>query len=118
MSRDSRERRAVILAWDWFLGVSLLFATPVFRGDGKLRNWLRRSLAAGGLMCLAGLAGPALGNIDLRLIGEIGYWFVFPATCLMLAIFFKKTELVDAADLEVRSGETRTAAKQGYSLTD
>jgi hypothetical protein len=42
-------------------------------------------------MCIAGLIGPALGNIDLRLIGEFGYWFVFPAACRLVAIVFWKT---------------------------
>jgi hypothetical protein len=78
-----------ILAWDWFLGLSLLCAVPVFRGHGRLEKALRYSLTGGGVMCIAGMIGPAVGNIDLRLVGEFGYWFVFPAIALMLAMFFK-----------------------------
>jgi hypothetical protein len=81
-----------IVAWDLFLGLALLFAAPVFRGRGRLEGNIRRFLAIGGTMCLAGLIGPAVGNIDLRLIGEFGYWFVFPAVALMLGLYFSRME--------------------------
>jgi hypothetical protein len=81
-----------IVAWDLFLGLSLLTAVPVFRGQSRLQGHLRRFLAIGGTMCLAGLVGPAIGNIDLRLVGEFGYWFVFPAVALMIGLYFGRME--------------------------
>jgi hypothetical protein len=50
------------LAWDFFLGLSLLFAAPVFKGSG-LTIRVRLSMMAGGLSCLAGTLGPALGYL-------------------------------------------------------
>ena len=53
-----------IVAWDIFFGLSLLFAVPVFRAS--------RNLAAGnglllsGVLCLAGIIGPAVGNLAWR----------------------------------------------------
>jgi len=79
-----------IVAWDLFLGLALLFSVPVFRGRERLERNLRRFLAIGGTMCLVGLVGPAVGNIDLRLIGEFGYWFVFPAVALMVGLYFSR----------------------------
>jgi hypothetical protein len=87
-----------IVAWDLFLGLSLLFAAPVFRGPGTLERNLRYSMSIGGLMCIAGLIGPALGNIDLRLVGEVAYWFIFPAVALMLAMLFRQTALPEPAN--------------------
>jgi hypothetical protein len=58
-----------ILAWDWFLGIALLLAVPVFRGPGRLLAWVRGTLIVGGLLSLVGVVGPAIGVISLRWIG-------------------------------------------------
>ena len=81
-----------VAAWDWFLGLSLLLAAMVFRGPGKLQSYVRIGMLVAGTMCIAGLVGPALGNIDLRFIGEFGYWFIFPAVALFLAILFVQSK--------------------------
>jgi hypothetical protein len=50
----------------------------------------RVGLIIGGLLCLAGLAGPAIGDIALRWIGEAGYAVVFPIVWLLLALHFRQ----------------------------
>ena len=75
---------AELAAWDWFLGLALLFAAPVFPGDGRERP-ARRGLALTGVLCIAGLVGPAIGNMRLQFIGVAGYAVALPAVCLMLA---------------------------------
>jgi hypothetical protein len=78
-----------IIAWDLFLRLPLLFAAPVFSG-GRLQAGIRVGLIIGGLLCLAGLAGLAIGDIALRWIGEAGYAVVFPIVCLLLALHFRQ----------------------------
>ena len=64
-----------LLAWDFFLGLSLVFAAGVFSGKATLRP--RTGLAAAGLLCLAGTLGPASGNLRVQYLGIAGYAFLF-----------------------------------------
>jgi hypothetical protein len=80
-----------ILAWDWFLGLALLLAVPVFRGQGRLLATLRGALIVGGVLSIAGVVGPAVGDIRLRWIGQVGYEAVFPVVCLLIALVFRRT---------------------------
>jgi hypothetical protein len=59
-----------IIAWDLFRGLALLFAAPVFSG-GRLQAGIRVGLIIGGLLCLARLAGPAIGFIALRYVAAL-----------------------------------------------
>jgi hypothetical protein len=78
-----------ILAWDVFFALSVLFAAPVFRGDG-LTGWIRALLIVSGVLALAGLSGVFAGNMQLRAIGIAGYAGVFPIAALLLAILFHR----------------------------
>jgi hypothetical protein len=77
-----------LLAWDFFLGTSLLFAAPVFRG--KAAGGVRVSMAAAGALCLAGTIGPASGWMYIQYLGIAGYAFVLPVSCALLATFFRR----------------------------
>ena len=81
---------AEMLGWDFFFGFALLFAAPVFKGD-KLQNAIRISLVLGGALCLIGFSGPASGNMRLQFPAIIGYAFVFPFVCVLLALFFGRS---------------------------
>jgi hypothetical protein len=76
-----------LLAWDLFLGLSLLFAAPVFKGD-RLQAAVRMALILGGTLCVGGILGPALGDLRFQVVGITGYACVFPIACLLLAILF------------------------------
>ncbi|HJQ24752.1 MAG TPA: hypothetical protein VKA60_12620 [Blastocatellia bacterium] len=80
-----------LLAWDLFLGLSLLFAAPVFKG-GRLHRWVRNFMTVSGGLCLAGIVGPATGDLRFQILGIIGYAFVFPVVCMLLAILFGRAE--------------------------
>lgn len=80
----SRPYAAELLAWDVFLGLSLLFAAPLFHRPGPERP-IRLGLLLCGTLCLAGAIGPALGNMRLQLIGVFGYALVLPTICALLA---------------------------------
>jgi|SRR5690349_7617434 len=62
-----------IAAWDWLLGLSMLLVIPAFSGTGGLLRSVRATLFLGGLLSLGGVAGPALGNVDPRWVGQVGY---------------------------------------------
>jgi hypothetical protein len=78
-----------LLAWDVFLGLSLLFAAPVFVGPG-LHSRARWSLAATGALCLVGAVGPIIGNMAIQRIGVVGYGVLLPISCLILAFVFRE----------------------------
>lgn len=80
-----------LLAWDVFLGLSLLFAASVFAGAG-LNAAARRSLAVTGALCLVGAIGPITGVMALQRTGILGYGIALPITCFILARFFRRAE--------------------------
>lgn len=78
-----------LLAWDFFLGFSLLFAAPVFRGD-RLQTYIRRCTLLAGALCLAGTFGPLLHRIRIQFLAIVGYAFVLPLIAVLVAVFFKR----------------------------
>jgi hypothetical protein len=79
-----------ILAWDWFFGLSMLLAAPVFTGDGKLHASVRAAMILRGTLSVAGLLGAAFGDMQRRGIGIAGYAVVFPVVWLLLALVFSR----------------------------
>jgi hypothetical protein len=75
-----------LLAWDLFLGLALVFAARVFRGEASRQ--VRVSMTAAGTLCLAGTLGPASGHMHIQYFGIAGYAFVLPLACALLAMFF------------------------------
>jgi hypothetical protein len=80
-----------IVAWDWFFGLSMLLAAPVFKGGGRLHTSVRAAMILSGTLSIAGLLGAALGDMQLRGIGIAGYAGVFPVVCVLLALIFSRT---------------------------
>jgi hypothetical protein len=79
-----------ILAWDVFFPISMLFAAPVFSGS-RLTIWIRWLMIASGVLALAGLSGVALGNMQWRNIGIVGYVGVFLVVAVLLLVLFRRT---------------------------
>lgn len=77
-----------ILAWDLFLGLSLIFAAFTFESSGRERGMTRGFIACG-VLCLLGFTGPVAGNMRLQLVGVFGYAVVLPLLCLALATIFR-----------------------------
>jgi hypothetical protein len=84
-----------VAAWDLCLGSALILAAAAFPGPG-LSALVRRGLQLSGALCLAGLLGAALGNMDVRDIGIVGYALVLPAVALGMARLFSVTSLTRA----------------------
>lgn len=78
-----------LLAWDVFLGLSLLFSALVFDGY-KLDKTIRWTLAISGGLALAGSVGPIAGNMALQRIGILGYGIGLPVAALLLAVYFHR----------------------------
>jgi hypothetical protein len=99
-----------ILAWDWFFALSMLFAAPVFKG-GRLERNVRNLMIVSGVLCLAGLIGVPLGNMQVRNIGIIGYGLLAPVVFLLLAILFGRTQSEPAHSERnvILNPETKTA---------
>lgn len=72
-----------ILAWDGFFALAMLCATPVFQG-GRLEKTVRVLMVVSGLLSLMGLVGVPLENMQVRMIGVVGYGLVAPVTFLLL----------------------------------
>lgn len=77
-----------LLAWDGFLGLSLIFAAFTFQSGGRERH-VRRGLLACGLLCLLGIIGPATGNMRLQFVGVFAYGALLPVVCLLLSRLFR-----------------------------
>ncbi len=73
--------------WDWFFGVSMLLAAPVFGGD-TLRNALRALMTLSGVLCLAGLVWLAVSPAQAIIIGILGWGAAGPIVFLLLAKVF------------------------------
>lgn len=88
-----------LLAWDVFLGLSLLFAAPVFVGAGLFAA-ARWSLGIAGALSLAGTIGPITGNMALQRIGILGYGVVLPIASAILARVFRRCAAMEAGCLD------------------
>jgi hypothetical protein len=47
-----------------------------------------------GALALAGMSGVAVGDMQLRMIGVVGYACLFPVAALLLAVLFRRTRVV------------------------
>jgi hypothetical protein len=77
-----------ILAWDFFFPLSVLLAAPVFFGS-RLTRSIRILLLTSGVLAIAGLVGAALGDMQVRDIGVVGYAVVFPIAAVLLIRLFR-----------------------------
>lgn len=77
-----------LLAWNLFLGLSLVFASFTFEGNDRDHR-VSRGLLVCGILCLAGVVGPAVGNMRLQFVGVFGYAVVLPVVCLPLSKLFR-----------------------------
>jgi hypothetical protein len=67
----------------------------VFHAAGQVA--VRNGLLIAGVMCVAGIIGPAVNHIALRQIGIIGYAIVWPIVCVPLSKAFRQAGLPSGA---------------------
>ncbi|NJO72606.1 MAG: hypothetical protein HC833_01805 [Leptolyngbyaceae cyanobacterium RM1_406_9] len=80
-----------ILAWDWFFALSMFFAAPVFR-RGRLERMVQILMIVSGVLSLAGLIGVPLENMQVRMLGVLGYVGIASVVFLLLGMVFEHTE--------------------------
>lgn len=91
----SRVYAAELMAWDVFLGLALLFASPLFHRN-RLERRVRSLLLLCGTLCLVGAIGPLVGNMRVQLVGVLGYAVVLPVVCVFLAKVFAGRQTGDS----------------------
>jgi hypothetical protein len=77
--------------WDWFFGISMLLAAPIFGGD-TLRTALRALMILSGALCLAGLLWLPVSHAQAIIIGILGWGAAGPIVFLLLAKVFGRVQ--------------------------
>jgi hypothetical protein len=77
--------------WDWFFGISMLLAAPIFGGD-SLRTALHLVMILSGALCLAGLVWLAFAPAQAIVIGILGWGAAGPIVFLLLAKVFGRVQ--------------------------
>jgi hypothetical protein len=73
--------------WDWFFGISMLLAAPVFGGD-TLKAALRLVMMLSGVLCITGLLLLAVAPAPAIIVGILGWGAAGPIVFLLLAKVF------------------------------
>jgi hypothetical protein len=74
-------------AWDVLVGATMVLISLALAG-GPRSVPARRTMLTGGLLCLAGVVGPASGQMPLQNIAVAGYAIFLPIGCgLMVRVF-------------------------------
>jgi hypothetical protein len=73
--------------WDWFFGISMLLAAPIFSGN-TLKVALRLVMILSGVLCLAGLVWLAVSPAQAIFVGILGWGAAGPIVFLLLAKMF------------------------------
>jgi hypothetical protein len=77
--------------WDWFFGISMLLAAPVFGGD-TLKVGVRLVMTLSGALCLAGLVWLAVAPAQAIIVGILGWGAAGPIVFLLLAKVFGRVQ--------------------------
>lgn len=79
-----------ILAWDWFFGLSMLFGAVAiaWKGGTKMERALRVLMCISGILSVVGLIAVPLDNMNVRIIGIVGYAFFGIGVFIAMAVTF------------------------------
>jgi len=77
--------------WDWFFGISMLLAAPIFGGN-TLKTALRLVMILSGALCLAGLVWIAVSPAQAIIVGILGWGAAGPIVFLLLANMFGRVQ--------------------------
>jgi hypothetical protein len=88
------------VAWGLFLGLALIFAADACRSLGRAIVW---TLRISGIMSLAGLIGPAIGNMNLYIVSTVGYSVGFVVLSIEMILRFRGSQGLPAAQTPQRA---------------
>ncbi len=77
--------------WDWFFGMSMLLAAPIFGGN-TLKAALRLVMILSGALCLGGLLWLAISPAQAIVVGILGWGAAGPIVFLLLANMFGRVQ--------------------------
>src|SRR5512133_731745 len=77
--------------WDWFFGISMLLAAPIFGGN-RFKSALRLLMILSGALCLAGLVWLAVSPAQGIVVGSLGWGAAGPIVSLLLAKMFGQVQ--------------------------
>ena len=77
-------------AWDWFFALSMLLASPVFRGS-RLGNAVRVLMLLTGALCILGFVWLPFSPPQATVIGILGWGVAGPIVFLLLANLFTRS---------------------------
>ena len=76
------------VAWAFFLGMAMLFASNALEDLGnKVMTWTMR---ISGILCLTGLIGPIIGNMNYYMLSTVGYSVGFLIFSIEMIIYFNR----------------------------
>jgi hypothetical protein len=78
--------------WDWFFGIAMLLAAPIFGGN-TLKTALRLVMILSGVLCLAGLVWLAVSPAQAIVVGILGWGAAGPIVFLLLAHMFGRVQV-------------------------
>jgi hypothetical protein len=74
--------------WDILVGLALVCMSFAIVGSPNAEP-ARRALLIGGVLCIAGVAGPLSGRMFLQNVAVLGYALVFPIAGALTARMFR-----------------------------
>ena len=77
--------------WDWFFGIAMLLAAPIFSGN-TLKAALRLVMILSGALCIAGLVWLAVSPAQAIVVGILGWGAAGPIVFLLLANMFGRVQ--------------------------
>jgi hypothetical protein len=78
-----------IMGWSWFLGLAMIFATPLFAGQGY-QHWLKRLLILYGILALISVIAHLLAS-PLVSLGFVAWGLILFLITALLAVHFQQT---------------------------
>jgi len=77
-----------LASWGFFLGMAMLFASKALEDIGsKVLIWTMR---ISGIMTLAGLVGPIIGNMNYYILSTIGYSVGFLVLSIEMIVYLNR----------------------------
>ena len=80
-----------ILGWGFFMGLAIIAAAFIFRGS-RLQSVIFWTMLVSGILCVSAAVTMIAGNMNLMLLGAIGWGPGLTLAAILTAIFFRKLE--------------------------
>lgn len=94
-----------VLAWDWFFGLAMVVGSFAVEWNSVLEKALKVLMLADGCLSLLGLIAVAVGNMQIRIIGIVGYAIISIGVFLLLGVLLG----ISSPEEEIRNSGTATS---------